>query len=82
MATVLEEYTTEQQCSVLRILWPKGLNAKHIHKEILPLYGGKCLPHKAVHSWEENVSLMKKMLKRRCGSGSDNSRKDFYVRVS
>jgi hypothetical protein len=23
-------------------LWAKGLNAKGIHKEIIPVYGGKC----------------------------------------
>jgi hypothetical protein len=33
MATVLEEYTTEEQRSVvLFFLWAKGLNAKDIHK--------------------------------------------------
>jgi hypothetical protein len=41
MATVLEECTTEQQRSVVRFLWSKGLNAKNIHKEILAIYGGK-----------------------------------------
>jgi hypothetical protein len=34
MATVLEEYTPEEQRSVVRFLWTKGLNAKDIHKEI------------------------------------------------
>jgi hypothetical protein len=38
MATVLEDCTTKQQ----RFLWSKGLNAKHIHKEILRVYGGVC----------------------------------------
>jgi hypothetical protein len=32
MATVLEEYTTEEQRSVVHFLWAKGLNAKDIHK--------------------------------------------------
>jgi hypothetical protein len=41
MATVLEECNTKEQCSVERFLWPKGLNAKDIHKEMLPVYGGK-----------------------------------------
>jgi hypothetical protein len=27
MATVLEECTTEEPCSVVRFLWAKGLNA-------------------------------------------------------
>jgi hypothetical protein len=35
MAIVLEKYTTEEQCSVVRFLLAKGLSAKDIHKEIL-----------------------------------------------
>jgi hypothetical protein len=41
MATVLEECTAEQQQSVVRSLWAKGLSAKDIHKEMFPVYGGK-----------------------------------------
>jgi hypothetical protein len=48
MATMLKECITEEQCSVVRLLWAKGLNAKDIHKEIFPVYVEKCLPHKAV----------------------------------
>jgi hypothetical protein len=33
------------------ILWVKGLNAKDIHKEMFPVYCGKCLSRKAVHNW-------------------------------
>jgi hypothetical protein len=44
-------------------LWAKGLNAKDIHKELFPLYLGKCLSRKAVHNWVVNVSLMTKRLK-------------------
>jgi hypothetical protein len=62
---VLEECITEGQLSVVRFLWEEGLNAKDIHKEMFPVYGGNCLSRKAVHSWMENVSLMKKRLKRR-----------------
>jgi hypothetical protein len=32
MATVFEEYTTEEQRSVVRFLWAKWLNVKDIHK--------------------------------------------------
>jgi hypothetical protein len=49
MATMLEEYTTEDQNSVVRFLWAKGLNTKDIHKEIFTVYHGKCLLHKDVH---------------------------------
>jgi transposase len=37
-------------------LWAKGLNAKDIHKEMLPVYGGKCMSRKAVHKWVEKFS--------------------------
>jgi hypothetical protein len=42
MATAHEAYNTEEQRSVVRILWTKGLIAKDIYKEICPVYGGKC----------------------------------------
>jgi hypothetical protein len=66
---VLEENTTEEQSSLVHFLWANGLNAKHICEEIFPLYGGKCLQHKAVHNCVGNVSLMKRRLKQRSGSG-------------
>jgi hypothetical protein len=67
MATVLEGYIIEEQRSVMRFfLWA---NAKDIHKEVFPVYVGKCLSRKAVHSWVANVSLITKRSKRRCGSG-------------
>jgi hypothetical protein len=34
MVTMLEEYTAEEQRSVVRFLWAKGLYAKDIQKEI------------------------------------------------
>jgi hypothetical protein len=37
-------------------LWARGLSAKDIHKEIFPVYGGKCLMRKAVHNWAEKFS--------------------------
>jgi hypothetical protein len=51
MATVLEQYTTEEQRSTVRFLWAKSFNAKNIHKEMFPVYGGKCLLCKAVHNF-------------------------------
>jgi hypothetical protein len=56
MATVLEECITEEQRSVVRFLWTKRLNAKDIHKEMFPVYGGKCLSRKANHNWVEKFS--------------------------
>jgi hypothetical protein len=42
MATMLEEFITEEQCCVVLFLWSKGLNARDIRKEMFPVYGGKC----------------------------------------
>jgi hypothetical protein len=50
MVTVLEECSTEEQHSVIRFLWAKGLNAEDIHKEMFPVYIGKCLSSEAVHN--------------------------------
>jgi hypothetical protein len=50
-------------------VWAKELKAKDIYKEMLPVYGGKYLSRKAVHSWMAKVSLMTKRFERRCGSG-------------
>jgi hypothetical protein len=42
-------------------LWAKGFNARDIHKEIFPVYSGKCLSCKKVHNWATNVSVMTKI---------------------
>jgi hypothetical protein len=55
MATVLEVYTTEDQHSVVRFLWAKGLNAEDIHKEMFPVESRKYLSRKAVHSWVDKI---------------------------
>jgi hypothetical protein len=39
-------------------LWEKGLNVKDIHKEMFPVYGGKCLSRKAVHNWVADLLVM------------------------
>jgi hypothetical protein len=31
--------------------WTKGRKAKDIHKQMFPVYGGKCLSRKAVQKW-------------------------------
>jgi hypothetical protein len=58
MATMLEECmsATEEQHSVVRFLWAKALNAKDIHKEMFPVYGGKCLSCKVAHNWVKKFS--------------------------
>jgi hypothetical protein len=50
MVTMLEECTIKEQHSVVFFLWAKGLNAEDIHREMFPVYSGKCLSHKAVHN--------------------------------
>jgi hypothetical protein len=40
----------------VRFLWAKGLNAKNIHKGMLPICGWKCLSRKAFHNWVEKRS--------------------------
>jgi hypothetical protein len=43
MATVLDQFIAEEQHSVVRFLWAKGLNTKNIHTEKFPGYCGKFL---------------------------------------
>jgi hypothetical protein len=50
---VLEDCATVEQRSVARFLWAEEFNEKDNHKEIFPIYGGKCLSPKAVHNWVE-----------------------------
>jgi hypothetical protein len=69
MATVLEEFNTEEKRYVVIFLWATGLNKNDIHTEMFPVYGGRYLLHKAAHNWVENISLMTKELKRKCGCG-------------
>jgi hypothetical protein len=50
---VLEKCPTEEQHSVVRFLWTKGLSAKDVHKEMFPIYDAKHLLRKAAHNWVE-----------------------------
>jgi hypothetical protein len=52
----VEDCTTEEQHFVLHFLWAKGLDGKDVHKEMFPVYGGKCLLHKVVHIWVDKFS--------------------------
>jgi hypothetical protein len=49
MATALEEYTMEEQRSVVRFFLMGKSTAKNIRKEMFPVYSGKCLSRKAIH---------------------------------
>ena len=48
--------TTIEQRGVVRFLWAKKIEAKDIHKEMLPMYGEHCLSHQAVHKWVQKFS--------------------------
>jgi hypothetical protein len=51
IATILEECTTEEECSVVPFfLVAKVFSAKDSYKGMFPVYGGKCLSRKAVHN--------------------------------
>jgi hypothetical protein len=85
MATVLEEYTTEEQRPVVRSLWATGLNEKDIHKEMCRAYSGKLLSRKAVHGWVEK--FFKKEVRKsqimpdRVRKWLRQESKDFYAAV-
>jgi hypothetical protein len=49
--------------------------------KIFPVYVGKCLSHKAVHYWVENVSLITKMMKR-FSEFAETSQNTSMLRVS
>jgi hypothetical protein len=54
MTSVLEEFTSEEQHSVI-LFCEQIISAKDIHKEIFPIYGAKCLSHRAVHKCVANA---------------------------
>jgi hypothetical protein len=54
--TVFKEYTTEEQLSVVRFSWARGLNLKDIQKEMFCIYCGKCLSCKTVETLFQGCS--------------------------
>jgi hypothetical protein len=40
----------------VHFLWAKNMEAKDIHKEMLPMYGEHCLSRQAVHNWVQKFS--------------------------
>jgi hypothetical protein len=54
---MLEEYSTKEQCSVVHILWVKGLNRKDIHKEIF------LFPVGSVHHIKQSTTRSRNSLK-------------------
>jgi hypothetical protein len=92
MATVLEECITEEQGYVVLFLRAKGLNAKDLHKEMFPVYGGMCFSRKAVQPWlqrfadEEVETEVKKWLRQLskyfCAAGFDALVKGWDKRIN
>jgi transposase len=56
-------------------LWIKGLNTKDIHKEMFPVYGGKCLSRKAVYNWVKKFS-------QECSKVADDARPRHPVEIA
>jgi thiamine kinase-like enzyme len=50
------EYTTGDSHSIVSSLCVERPKAKDIYKEMFPVYGGMCLPRKAVHKYVEKLS--------------------------
>jgi hypothetical protein len=53
MVTMLGRVYYQRAALLCIFLWAKGLTAKDIHKEMFPVFGGKCTVHKVVHMWVE-----------------------------
>jgi len=53
MAAPLNTCITIEQRGVVRFLWAKNMEAKDIHKEMLPMYGEHCLSRQAIHNWAQ-----------------------------
>jgi hypothetical protein len=85
MATVHEEHTTEEQRWVVRFCGQNDLVQRTLIKKcFLFTVGSVCRVKRFTTGLTKaaNVSLIKKTLKRRCGSGWDNSKKTSMLRVS
>jgi transposase-like protein len=53
----------------------KRPDAKDIHKEIFPVYSGKCLSHKTVHNWVNKFS-------QRCSKIADDAQPGRPVEIA
>ena len=54
MAAPLSTCTKIEQRGFVLFLWAKNMEAKDIHKEMLPMYD--CLSRQAVHNWVQKFS--------------------------
>jgi hypothetical protein len=63
------------------------MDAKDIHKEMLPMYGEHCLSRQAVHNWVQKFSEWRTNIEGehrpgRCARVSDSNQKKFTPQVS
>jgi hypothetical protein len=72
MATMLYELLLESSVLLCVFCGRKDSVKKDIHTEMFPVYGGKCLPCKAVHNWVEKFSES-------CLKVADDARPDAEV---
>ena len=56
MAAPLSTCTKIEQRGFVHFLWAKNMEAKDMHKEMLPMYGEHCLSRQAVHNWVQKFS--------------------------
>ena len=56
MAAPPSTCTKIEQRGIVRFLWAKNMEAKDIHKEMLPMYGEQCLSCQAVRNWVQKFS--------------------------
>jgi hypothetical protein len=75
---VLEDCTTEEQRSVVRFIWAKGLNAKDIREDIFLVYDGKCLSREAVPSWWQ-IFTVNEEVKMEVRKWLSQQSKNFYA---
>ena len=85
MAAPLSTCTKIEHRGVVRFLWAKNMEAKDIHKEMLPMYGELCLSRQAVHNGcriSRKGGQVSKTNIEQCARGSDSNQKNFSPQVS
>ena len=69
MAAPLSVCTMEEQRSVIRFLWSKGVSGAEIHRRLSAQYGDSVLPQRGVYEWTEKFKNGRTSVKHE-GSGA------------
>jgi hypothetical protein len=77
--TTVVQCITEEQHSVVRFCWAKGLSAKDIHTEMFHVYGGKCLSRKEVRNWVADVFAADEEIETEVWKWLRQQSKDLYA---